>query len=95
VVTTDQEMISCLRHAAEGTITQSGFYERFGPWKAETKSPLSELIFEEVEHFWANLRLPKAPKNILANDRERMRVLAKALQGGWDAVRTETEVDNW
>jgi hypothetical protein len=92
---TDQEMIACLRRAAEGTITESEFDDHFRPWKIETKSPPSELILREVEHFWANLRPWKGPRNILANDRERLRILAKALEGGWDAARTEKEVDEW
>lgn len=102
MATTTQEMAAYLRQAAEGTITQLEFYEHFRPWKIETKSPLSELVFEEIEHFWANkgnryffFINTAAPKNILANDRERMRVLARALEEGWDPERAEKEVHEW
>jgi hypothetical protein len=44
-----------LRPAAEGQVTQSEFYKYFDTWKSETTSPLSELVFEEVEKFWADL----------------------------------------
>jgi hypothetical protein len=102
VSATNNGMVTYLRRAAEGKVTQSEFYEYFTTWKSETKSPLSELVFEEVEHFWANLTSRNifflktgAPKNILANDRERLRTLARALGEGWDIERAEYEVNEW
>jgi hypothetical protein len=99
---TNMEMAAILRRAAEGTITQLEFYKHFRPWKIETKSPLSELIFEEIEHFWANKGSKyflfintAAPENILANDQERMRIVAKALEQGWAPERAEKEVHQW
>ena len=93
-------MAAYLRRAAEGTVPQSEFYKYFDTWKSETTSPLSELVFEEVEKFWADLtswRLFKrgAPKNILANNRERLQTLARALEEGWDIARAEQEVYEW
>jgi hypothetical protein len=71
VSNTNNEMASYLRRAAEGTVTQSEFFEYFETWKSETKSPLSELVHEEVEKFWADLTSRNllfikrgAPKNI-------------------------------
>ena len=95
-------MAAYLRRAAEGKVTQPEFYEYFDTWKSETTSPLAELVFEEVEKFWGaltsrNLFFIKrgAPKNILANNRERLRTLARALEEGWDNARAEQEVYEW
>jgi chemotaxis methyl-accepting protein methylase len=96
----DNEIAAHLRRAAEGQVTQSEFYKYLDTWKSETTSPLSELVFEEVEKFWADLtswRLFKrgALKNILANNRERLRILARALEEGWAIARPEQEVYEW
>lgn len=90
----DGEMAAYLRRAADGTVTKEDFYEYFGAWKLQTHSPLFELIFKEIEHFWAsNSRWWGAPRNIKALNLERLRVLARALEEGWEHERAQEEVD--
>lgn len=95
-------MASYLRRAADGSVTQAEFYKYFRNWLAENQGPISDVIFEEVEHFWpaANERRflgvrIGAPKNIQENNKQRLRVLARSLEEGWDADRTRNEVDQW
>lgn len=95
-------MATYLRRAAEGTVTQTDFYEYFRNWMADNPGPLTDLIFEEVEHFWPAADERKilgfrigAPKNIQENNKQRLRILARSLEEGWDAERARNEVDQW
>lgn len=96
------EMASYLRRAADGSVTRADFYEYFRNWMADNPGPLSDIIFEEVEHFWPAVNERKflgfrigAPKNIQENNKQRLRILARSLEEGWDAGRTRNEVDQW
>jgi hypothetical protein len=96
------EMASHLRRAADGTVTQTDFYEYFRNWMADNPGPLTEVIFEEVEHFWPAADEHKilgfrigAPKNIQENNKQRLRILARSVEEGWDAERARNEVDKW
>jgi hypothetical protein len=93
---------SYLRRAADGTVTQADFYEYFRNWMAGNPGPLTDVIFEEVEHFWPAADERKllgfhvgAPKNIQQNNKQRLRILARSLAEGWDAERARNEVDQW
>jgi hypothetical protein len=96
------EMASYLRRAADGSVTQADFYKYFRSWMANNPGPLTDVIFEEVEHFWPaadertflGFRLG-APKNIQDNNKQRLRILATALEEGWDGERARNEVDQW
>jgi hypothetical protein len=96
------EMASYLRRAADGTVTQAEFYEYFRNWMVDNAGPLTDVIFEEVEHFWPAADERKflgfrigAPKNIQQNNKQRLRILARSLEEEWDAVRARNEVDQW
>jgi hypothetical protein len=96
------EMASYLIRAAEGTVAQTDFYEYFRNWMADNPGPLTDVIFEEVEHFWPAADERKilgfrigAPKNIQKNNKQRLRILARCLEEGWDAERARNEVDQW
>src|SRR6266478_1459931 len=97
-----KEMASCLRRAADGSVTQADFYEYFRNWTADNPGPLTDVIFKEVEHFWPAADERKflgfrfgAPKNIQENNKQRLRILATALEEGWDGERARNEVDQW
>jgi hypothetical protein len=96
------ETASYLRRAADRTVTKADFYVYFRNWMADNPGPLTSLVFEEVEHFWPSADERKilgfrigAPKNIQENNKQRLRILARSLEEGWDAERTRNEVDRW
>ena len=88
-------MSELLKKAAQKAITEDEFYDYFRKWYAQTESALKDLVFEEIEHYWAHTHFPRAPKNIMENDRDRLRILATALDEKWDPERTEYEVDQY
>ncbi|HXY23409.1 MAG TPA: hypothetical protein VEI73_02085 [Candidatus Acidoferrum sp.] len=96
------QMATYLRRAADGSITQDDFYEYFRRWKTANPGALTEVIFEEVEHFWAAANERKflgfrlgAPKNIQESNKQRLRILATALEEGWDGERARNEIDQY
>jgi len=98
---TDEEMAAYLRRAADKTVGQEEFYKFFNAWTLQTKSPLADVILRVAECYWADLSarsifflIPHpAPKNILEQDRAKLRLSAKALEEHWEEERAEREVD--
>jgi len=67
---------------------------------ASHDGPLTDVIFEEIEHFWPAADDRKilgigrgAPKNIQENNKARLRILATALEEEWDAERARKTID--
>lgn len=88
----DLPLAKLLRLAADGEIKREQFYDSFRPWYDHADSVIKDVIFREVEHYWAHFDFPRAPTNIIANDCMRLRLLAQALEEHWDVDRTETEI---
>jgi len=96
------KMALYLRRAADGNVAQSDFYDYFRSWMASNEGPLTDVIFEEIEHFWPAADERKilgirrgAPRNIQENNKTRLRILATALEEEWDAERARKEVDEY
>jgi len=95
-------MASYLRRAADGSVMEDDFYKFFRGWMNANPGLLTDIIFEEVEHFWPaaderaflGFRIG-APKNIQENNKQRLRILATALEEGWDGERARNAVDQY
>ena len=88
----DGQMSHLLRKAAENETSENEFYAYFRSWYARTDSSIKDIIFKEIEHYWADNHFPRAPKNIIENNCVRLRLLARALDEKWDSERTEHEI---
>ena len=91
----DMQIAGLLQKAAEGSLSEDEFYECFRRWYSQTDASIKDIVFREVEHFWANFRFPKSPTNIIENDRTRLRLLARAIDEEWDSTRAQKEIDNY
>jgi hypothetical protein len=91
----DTQIATFLQKAADGTISEREFYDYFQRWYHQTEAPIKDIIFREVEHYWANFHFPHSPRNIIENDSARLRLLARALEENWDVDRTEREVTEY
>ena len=93
-------MAQFLSRAADLTVTKDDFYEYFKSWMADNPGDLTYVIVEEVDLFWAfsderkflGLRIFGAPKNIQEAWKQKLRILARALEEGWTAERAQNEV---
>ena len=101
--TARKELAEYLRRASSDDIAEDEFYQRFNAWREmHGDDALFNVVFREVEHFWANFHerniffIPVKPdKYQLEAARERMRILAKALEENWDAGRANREASEY
>jgi len=91
----DKEIASLLKRAAEGSVAEKEFYGSFRGWYQGSENPIKDIVFREIEHYWVHFRFPKSPRNIIENDRTRLRLLAKAIEENWDVEHTEQAISDY
>lgn len=97
-----EQIAEYLRRAAKGTITEEDFYIQFRRWHQDNKDDLLEVIFREAEHFWANFHerniflIPVKPdKHALEFGRQRLLILAQALEEEWNVQKAEEAIADY
>lgn len=97
----DKEMATYLRPAADRTVGQEEFYKFFNAWTLQTKTRSSTSFERVAKYYWGDLSarsifflIPRpAPKNILEQDRAKLRLSAKSPEEHWEVERTDCKVD--
>src|SRR2546423_12512748 len=99
VLATRLEIAETLLRAADGTIPEDEFWQRFRSWSMTLKDPRIMIAWEEADHYWSNFHRKniffirvKPDENQLEQGREALRLLAKAFGDGWVEERIEKEL---
>jgi hypothetical protein len=96
---TRAEIADTLRRAANGTIPEEEFWQRFDRWSATFDDARILITREQAEHYWGNFHARniffirvKPDEGQLRQGREALNLLAQAFEEDWPEQRLEHEL---
>jgi hypothetical protein len=94
-----KELADLLRSAAQLTISETEFWDRFEALVDRTQDPIGAIADETAIHYWGNfhernlLLMPVKPdRDQLQQGQEELNVIADGLEQGWSPSELEQKL---
>ncbi len=98
---TKKSFAELLRAAADQTILESDFWDKFNKLKAPSNDPFSRTAYDTAIHFWGNfhernllLMRSKPDRHQVQQGKDRLNLIAEGLEGDWPASELKRRLDD-
>jgi hypothetical protein len=98
---TRKEIVETLRQAADGTIPEQLFWEKFKSWRRSESDPRFMTAWYHADEYWGNFHarniflIPVKPnKYQLKQGQDILRILAQAFEEDWHQDRIEKALND-
>ena len=100
-IETKKNFANLLRAAANQTISESEFWEKFKNLEAPADDPVAKIAYENATHFWGNfhernllLMRSKPDRYQVQQEKEQLNLIAEGLDQDWPIEELKRKLDD-